>query len=264
MSKLLYFHVDAFCSQLFAGNTAGVCLLEEWLPDVRMQAIATECRLSITAFIIRTEAEFGLRVFTPRLEVDFCGHANLAAAHVLWNHLNVKEDPITFATRLGKVPLRRRENFIEYDLPIQPLSPTEPPADLLAGLGAGVSPVQVLKARDYFVVLESEEAVRNLKPDLQIFRRLETLGVIVTAPGEKVDFVSRYFAPRAGVPEDPVTDTAHSELVPYWADRLGKRRLFASQLSPRGAELFCEMQDSSIKLAGHCLTFVEGVIHFPA
>lgn len=260
--KLLYFHVDAFCSQLFGGNSAAVCLLDDWLPDVRLQAIATENRLSISAFLIRTEIAFGLRVFTSKMEVDFCGHANLAAAHVLWNHLSIKEDPLTLGTRLGTVQLRRRDSFIEYDLPAQAPQAAEAPAELLSGIG--IPPLEILKARDYLVVLESEAAVRNLKPEISHFRSLDTLGVIVTAPGDKVDFVSRYFAPRAGVAEDPVTDTTHSELVPFWAERLGKKKLRASQLSQRGAELFCEIHEGGVKIAGQAVTFVEGVINFPA
>ena len=253
----------AFTKRHFAGNPAGVCILEgEWLPDALMQSIAAENNLAETAFIIDRGDYLDLRWMTPTLEVDLCGHATLASAHVLFNHRNRKGDSIKFQSRSGELRVDRKDGRLILDFPSQPVSECEPPKKLAEGLRA--QPREILKGRDYFAVFEREEDVAAIEPDFQILTQLDTQGVIVTAPGNDCDFVSRYFAPAAGIPEDPVTGSTHCALIPYWSKRLGKRELFARQISKRGGELFCEDRGERVGIGGCALTYVEGKIDSPA
>lgn len=234
--KLPYYHVDAFTDRLFRGNPAGVILLSSgWLPEQVMQKIAYENNLSETAFIIEDGEDFGLRWFTPTIEVDLCGHATVAAAHVLFNEIGHKQDQIRFQTKSGIVSVERREKTLVLDFP------SRPPVKCSCPLGParilGKKPAEVRKSRDYLFVFNEEEDILNMTPDFVSMKNWECLGVIVTAPGKTADFVSRFFAPRAGVNEDPVTGSAHSTLIPYWAERLRKTSLKALQLSERGGEL---------------------------
>ncbi|MBN8249632.1 MAG: PhzF family phenazine biosynthesis protein [Verrucomicrobia bacterium] len=256
-----YFQVDAFTDRLFSGNPAGVCVLPEWLPDTLLQSIALENGLSETAFLVRGEAVRRLRWFTPTVEVDLCGHATLAAAHVLYRHFACDEAVLTFQTRSGPLSVTRSGDLLCLDLPSRPGVSCTPPADLIAGLGR--TPVVVARSRDYLAVLESEREVRELRPDLDALGRLDCLGVIVTAPGESCDFVSRFFAPRAGVPEDPVTGSAHCTLAPWWADRLGRQQLHARQVSRRGGELFCTVRGERVEVAGRAVTYSAAVLEVP-
>lgn len=262
---LPYYHVDAFTSGVFGGNPAGVCRVSPGLPDDLLQKIAAENNLSETAFISGSEdGVYGLRWFTPTMEVDLCGHATLAAAHVLWRHeSDIKpsvEDKITFHTRSGALIVTRNEKgLMTMDFPARPASPVPPPSDVAQALSA--EPISCWKARDYLFEFGDEETIRNLQPD---FARLtawdEAFGVIVTAPGRDVDFVSRFFAPRAGVPEDPVTGSAHCTLIPFWAERLGKTALHARQVSTRGGELFCEARGERVEISGHAVTYTRGYL----
>jgi PhzF family phenazine biosynthesis protein len=254
-----YYQIDTFTGSLFSGNPAGVCILAAWLPDPVLQSIAAENNLSETAFVVQRDSFFDLRWFTPTLEVDLCGHATLASAHVIFQHLGNRNDVVRFQTRAGELTVTRSEDLLTLDFPARPATACSTPADLCEGLG--ISPTATAKARDYLSILDTERAVRELRPNMNALMRLDCLGIIVTAPGDDCDFVSRFFAPRAGVPEDPVTGSAHCTLIPYWAERLGRSRFRALQLSPRGGELFCEHRGERVGIAGRAVTYSSGFLH---
>lgn len=257
--KIPMYQVDAFTSELFGGNPAAVCLLGDWLTDERMQAIAMENNLSETAFLVREKNSYAIRWFTPRSEIDLAGHPTLAAAFVIFELVEPGAREVRFNTRKsGRLAVRRDGDLLRMDFPAQPPRPCEAPTALVDALG--VSPLWALRARDYLVVLESEDAVRALRPKFSLIETLDTLGVIVTAPGRNVDFVSRFFAPGEGIPEDPVTGSAHTTLVPYWSSRLEKPNLHALQLSPRGGELFCVDRGERVEIAGRAVLYLEGFI----
>jgi PhzF family phenazine biosynthesis protein len=257
-----YYEVLAFTNRHFAGNPAGVCLLEsEWLPDELMQKIAAENSLPETAFIIDRGDYFDLRWMTPTVEVDLCGHATLASAHVLFNHVGRKSDEVNFQCRSGELRVDRRNDQLVLDFPSQAVNECETPKKLAEGLRA--QPRAVLKGRDYFAVFNREEDVAGIQPDFEMLMQLDTQGVIVTSPGNNCDFVSRYFAPAAGIPEDPVTGSTHCALIPYWSKRLGKRQLHARQLSKRGGELLCEDRGERVGIGGNAITYAEGKLHVP-
>lgn len=260
------FHVDAFADRPFAGNPAAVCVLASELPADLMQAIAAENNLSETAFVVLRDGACGLRWFTPAVEVDLCGHATLAAAHVLKHHFGHTAAVLRFATLSGELTVSQEAGRLVLDFPARPASPCEPPPALLTGLGldADTPPVWVGRSRDYLVVLESAHAVERLRPDIGLLATLDSLGVIVTARGEgAVDFVSRFFAPGAGVGEDPVTGSAHCTLVPYWAQRLGRPVLNARQVSARGGDLFCEDRGERVLIGGDAVTVMHGSLNVP-
>lgn len=258
MLRLKQFQVDAFASRVFEGNPAAVCPLHDWLPDGVLQSIAAENNLSETAFFVPSRDGYHLRWFTPLTEVDFCGHATLATAHVLFAALGYAGDAITFDTRSGKMVVQRDGDAYRMDFPARPVQPCTAPRDLLAGLGAGVR--HTLAGDDYVAVFDDEAQVRSLQPDLSRLAALDRRGVIATAPGREVDFVSRFFAPRLGIDEDPVTGSAHCELVPYWADKLGRTSLRARQVSRRGGELLCELAGGRVILTAGAVIFMEGEI----
>jgi PhzF family phenazine biosynthesis protein len=247
-----YFQIDAFSSSVFSGNPAGVCLLEKWLPDDLLQKIAAENNLSETAFVLAAPAsqgEFELRWFTPTTEVDLCGHATLAAAFALFTELGFKGEVVSFRTRSGPLSAANREGVITLDFPAWRAESCPAPADLVEGLGW--IPGEVYRAgSDYLAVIGSERDVRALDPKMAKLAALDCRGVIVTAPGGDCDFVSRFFAPQMGIPEDPVTGSAHSALIPYWSVRLGKPKLFARQLSRRGGEIYCEARGERVGIGG--------------
>ncbi|WP_052573771.1 PhzF family phenazine biosynthesis protein [Haloferula sp. BvORR071] len=257
---LPYFQVDAFTSRLFSGNPAGVCLLETWLPDETLQAIAAENNQAETAFVVPLNGGFQLRWFTPALEVDLCGHATLAAAHVLFRHRGLEGDEVKFATRSGELGVTRHGELFSLDFPLMEASACDVPAALVKGLGK--FPAFTAKSsRDFLAVYETEEEVQALKPDFVELGRLDTLGVIATAPGMECDFVSRFFAPRAGVNEDPVTGSAHCTLAPYWAGQIGRNDLTARQVSSRGGELSCRIREGRVIITGRAKTYLTGTIH---
>ncbi len=260
--RIPLYQLDSFTDELFRGNPAAVCPLEEWLEDEVLQAIAAENNLSETAFFVAEEGRYHLRWFTPELEVDLCGHATLASAWVILEKLG-GASPVRFSTRGGDLVVQREDGLLAMDFPARPARPKEAPRALVEGLGA--EPEAVLAAqRDYLVVFESEEAVRRLKPDFSRLRTLDRLGIIVTAPGTACDFVSRFFAPGVGVPEDPVTGSAHCTLVPYWSARLGRGpgggKLTARQVSARGGELVCEDLGDRVSIGGRAVLYFEGTI----
>ncbi len=257
--RIPLFQIDAFTGRLFGGNPAAVCPLEEWLDDATLQAIAAENNLSETAFFVPRGARYQLRWMTPTMEVDLCGHATLAAAFVILNDLEPSRDAVTFDTASGELTVRREGALLSMDFPARPPSPCEMREDLIAGLGP--RPLEMLASRDHMAVYGSEQEVRRLQPDMEALARVEHFAVIATAPGREVDFVSRFFAPRAGIPEDPVTGSAHCTLIPYWARRLGKPRMHALQVSQRGGELWCELRGDRVVISGRAVRYLEGLIH---
>ncbi|MBV8550313.1 MAG: PhzF family phenazine biosynthesis protein [Acidobacteriaceae bacterium] len=252
------FQVDAFSSAVFAGNPAAICPLEAWLPDATMQSIAVENNLSETAFFVPDGDRFHLRWFTPACEVDLCGHATLASAYVVFHELGHNEDTVRFQTKSGELAVSRDGERLVMNFPSRPPAPIEPHRALLPALGG--NPSEVLAARDYLVVYASAADVKALKPDMRELINIDRFATIVTAPGDDCDFVSRFFAPAKGVPEDPVTGSAHCTLVPYWAKRLGKTKLRARQISARGGELFCELLGDRVAMAGYAALFLRGQI----
>jgi predicted PhzF superfamily epimerase YddE/YHI9 len=256
--QLPIFQIDAFTSRLFRGNPAAVCPLESWLPDETLQAIAAENNLSETAFFVGGNGRYHLRWFTPAVEVDLCGHATLASAFVVFKHLSPDLQAVRFDTRSGPLSVERRDGRLQMDFPARPGMPCDPPPEVLTGLG--IEPTEVRRARDYLVVYDSEEQVRAIRPDFTALEKLPALGVIATAPGRSSDFVSRFFAPTAGILEDPVTGSAHCTLTPYWAERLGKQSLHALQVSRRGGELWCELAADRVLIAGNAVEYLHGTI----
>lgn len=256
--RIKQYQVDAFTTRIFEGNPAAVCPLDVWLEDSLLQAIAAENNLSETAFFVKTENGFHLRWFTPVTEVDLCGHATLATAHVIFEILGYPRQTIAFETRSGILTVEREGALLVMDFPSAPPKPCAPPDALLSGLGQ--QPVEVLAADDYFVVFDNEDTVRSIKPDFAKLTELDLRGVIVTARGRDVDFVSRCFAPKFGIPEDPVTGSAHCELTPYWSAKLGKKVLNARQVSKRGGDIQCELKGNRVALAGHAVAFMEAEI----
>jgi PhzF family phenazine biosynthesis protein len=256
--KIPCFQVDAFTSEVFHGNPAAVCPLPAWLPDATLQNIAAENNLSETAFVVSRGDEFDLRWFTPTLEMDLCGHATLAAAFVLFTEQKFLGEVIHFHSRSGLLTVKRNGDILTLDFPARPPQPCASPDILTSGLGA--RPASVLKSRDYLAVFDSAAEVRALRPDFAALKKLDCLGIIATAPGDDCDFISRFFAPAAGVDEDPVTGSAHCTLIPYWAARLGKNKLFARQISPRGGELFCELGGDRVHIGGKAVLYLRGEI----
>jgi predicted PhzF superfamily epimerase YddE/YHI9 len=256
-----YFQVDAFANELFGGNPAGVCLLErDWLPDEIMQGIAFENNLAETAFVLPRGGRFGLRWFTPTVEIDLCGHATVASAFVIFTERGWKERVIEFESKSGVLTVARDGEFLELDFPSRPGVVAEAPGGLIDGLGGAV-PKQVFKARAWMAVFENEEAVRAVKPKFDLLAGVPDGLVIITARGKDVDFVSRFFAPGVGVNEDPVTGSAHCTLIPYWAGRLGKLKLRARQLSQRGGELICELRGDRVGIGGKAVLYFSGHLH---
>lgn len=258
LMKIKQYQVDAFATRVFEGNPAAVCPLDDWLNDEVLQAIAEENNLSETAFFVPTEQGFYLRWFTPVAEVDLCGHATLATAHILFNRLGYPKQTITFETRSGALTVERQGELLTMNFPALPPRPCASPDALSEGLGQ--RPVEVLAADDYLAVFDSEATVRALSPDFTKLRRLNLRGVIATAPGQDVDFVSRFFAPKFGIPEDPVTGSAHCELTPYWAAKLKRDSLKARQVSKRGGQVLCRLDGQRVILGGRATTFMEAVI----
>lgn len=256
--KIPLYQVDAFAQRPFEGNPAAICPLKEWLPDATMQAIAMENNLAETAYFVGSNGNYGLRWFTPAVEVDLCGHATLASASVIFGDIEPDATELRFATKSGELVVRRLDGKLAMDFPSRPPGPCTPDASLVAGLGA--KPAEILAARDYLCVFDSEDDVRNLRPDMTLLSKIDRFAVIATAKGGNRDFVSRFFAPAKGVPEDPVTGSAHCTLTPYWAKRLGKSSLLARQISPRGGDVWCQLAGDRVILSGYVVRVIEGTI----
>lgn len=258
MTTIPLYQIDAFTSKVFGGNPAAVCPLDAWLADEVMQSIALENNLSETAFFKpRGDGDYDLRWFTPVHEMDLCGHATLASGHVVLELLDKDRDSVTFHTLSGALTVERADGRLNMDFPSRPPAPGLDAAKMAAALGA--EPREVLASpRDGFAVFATEAEVRGLEPDMAKLAEFDCLGVIVTAPGEDCDFVSRFFAPRGGIPEDPVTGSAHCTLIPYWAARLGKIEMFARQVSARGGELYCRHEGTRVRVGGNAVLVIEG------
>lgn len=256
--KIKQYQVDAFASRVFEGNPAAVCPLASWLDDSILQAIAAENNLSETAFFVPTDKGFHLRWFTPVTEIDLCGHATLASAHVIFEILGYPQKAIVFESRSGELTVERQGSLLAMDFPSRPPQPCPLPDAL--GEGLGQVPLEVWAADDYVAVFADEAAIRALSPDFAKLSQLNLRGVVATAPGRQVDFVSRFFAPKLGIPEDPVTGSAHCELAPYWSARLGKNSLMARQVSRRGGDLSCRTNGNRVVLAGQAVTFMAAEI----
>jgi PhzF family phenazine biosynthesis protein len=257
--KIPLHQFDAFTRQRFGGNPAAICPLNEWLDAELMQQIAAENNVSETAFFVGSKGSYDLRWFTPEVEIDLCGHATLATAHLVLTHMEPDIDEVTFHTRSGDLSVSRDGEMLSMIFPARPPTPIEMPALIADALGA--RPVEVFQSRDLLALFETEQQVRDLSPDFGALIGLDTgFAVIVTAPGDEVDFVSRFFAPGAGIPEDPVTGSAHCTLIPFWSDRLNKSGLHAKQVSKRGGELFCEHLGEQVRISGYVTEYSHGHI----
>lgn len=256
--RLPLYQIDAFTSRAFHGNPAAVVLLDEWLPDDVLAAVAAENNLAETAFVVARGDVMPLRWFTPTVEVDLCGHATLAAAHVLFRYSMPAATSVTFGTRSGNLVVTRDGDMLSMDFPSRPGKATPVTDQLAAALGA--RPREALMARDLLVVFDTEAGIRDFRPDFAGLASLDAFGVIIAAPGDAADYVYRFFAPRQGIPEDPATGSANCTLVPYWAARLGKSDLNARQLSARGAELRCALRGDRVLIAGGTVEYLKGEI----
>lgn len=257
--SLPLFHVDAFTARRFSGNSAAVCPLAGWLDDGLLQAVAAENNLSETAFFVPSGDHYELRWFSPSCEVKLCGHATLASAWVVLHVLEPGRESVRFETRSsGALTVSRDGDLLAMDFPaLAPWACLEPPPALAEGLGK--TPASVVQIEDnYFAVYEREEDVRSIRPEFNLIEQLHPAGVAITAPGGDADFVSRYFAPSYGIPEDPVTGSTHCSLAPYWAKRLGKATLHARQVSARGGELWCEVKEDRVILKGNAVLTLRG------
>lgn len=254
------YQIDAFANKTFTGNPAAVCPLQNWLPKEVMQDIAAENNLAETAFFVQEKDQYVLRWFTPETEVELCGHATLASAHVLFNHLGYKDHTIRFfSPHSGLLPVTKGQHGITLNFPADVLNPVAPDPQLDKALGA--SPQATFKGKtDYMLVYNHQKEIKNLNPNFFLLNQLSCRGVIVTAPGDTVDFVSRFFAPQCGILEDPVTGSAHTTMTPFWAQKLGKNTLQAHQLSKRGGSLQCILKENRVYLTGKAVTYLKGQI----
>ncbi len=259
--KLTLYQVDAFTDHLFGGNPAAVCILEDWLASPLMQQIAEENNLAETAFVVQRNSSFEIRWFTPETEVDLCGHATLATAYVLFNHYGCTENTIRFISpRSGPLSVKKGLNgFMTMDFPTDNIVALQ--IDTKITRAIGLTPLRMIKGKtDYLLIYNSQQEIEVIQPNFHLLDQLDCRGVIVSSPGEQVDFVSRFFAPKCGIPEDPVTGSAHTTMIPYWAKTLGKTKLRAKQLSKRGGELDCEYHGDRVKISGKAVLYLIGEI----
>lgn len=255
---LQIYYIDAFAENLFQGNPAAVIPLRKWLPDDVMQSLAAENNLSETAFFVCNDGCYTIRWFTPVAEVKLCGHATLASAYVLFNELGYNRDTLLFESLSGKLYVTRDDKNIILNFPAQPPAKCMVPTELLDGLG--VDPVEVLSCEDYIVVVSDENIVACLEPLFDVLKKVPLRGIIVTAKSRRYDFVVRFFAPKLGVDEDPVTGSAFTQLAPYWAKVLGKSKLVARQISARGGKVICEVAGNRVLISGCAVKYMEGQI----
>ena len=257
--ELTLYQIDAFANKAFAGNPAAICPLDAWLPDDLMQTIAAENNVSETAFFIPTDKGYHIRWFTPLHEVNLCGHATLASAYVLFNYLGYQQNEIAFDSRSGILTVTRKDDWLELDFPTRVPTLCSPPQQLLDAFSA--IPIETLKADDYIVVFENEADVAEAKPDIALLAQLDLRGVAITAKSQQYDFVARFFAPKHGLAEDPVTGSIYTELIPYWSGKLGKTELSAKQISARGGEVGCSYVGDRVKISGKAVTYMTGTIY---
>ncbi len=257
--KLAIYQVDAFAGRLFSGNPAAVVLSESELPTETMQSIAAENNLAETAFVISTQENRQIRWFTPTVEVELCGHATLAAAYVIFNHLGSSDNTVSFSSKSGLLSVRQEGETLYLDFPADSIQAVEAEESLISGLG--VKPIELYKGRhDYLAIYDNENTIFSLCPDMARLSQVPSRGVIVSSPGREADFVSRFFAPQSGIPEDPVTGSAHTTLTPYWSKKLAKQDLRAQQISKRGGELMCKALGERVEIGGRAVTYLVGEI----
>jgi len=255
-----YYIVDAFTDRVFKGNQAGVCLLEKEIDTAVMQNIAAENNLSETAFVLKRNDYYDLRWFTPEMEMDLCGHGTLASAFVISNFVDKHSDRIRFETMSGTLTVKKEKDLYEMDFPARKPEQIAVTQQMEAAIGIPV--LEAHKSRDLLLLADNEQQVQNLNPDFELLKQIKDyFAVIVTSKGSTVDFVSRFFAPNAGVPEDPVTGSAHSTLIPFWSERLDKDKMTAKQLSKRSGRLLCENCGDRVKIAGQAILYLSGTIH---
>ncbi len=262
MKSLKIYQVDAFADRVFTGNPAAVCVMDQWLPEETMQAIAMENNLAETAFTVMESEGHHIRWFTPEVEVALCGHATLATAYVLFTYYDFPGTVITFSSeQSGLLSVEKAEDdLLTLDFPVDTLNEIAPIAKLNEALG--IVPEKTLKGKtDYLLIYAEEQQIRDIEPNFTLLNKVDARGIIVSAPGNEVDFVSRFFAPQSGVSEDPVTGSAHTSLTPYWSAVLNKNILSARQLSKRGGSLSCELRGSRVRISGHAVPYLEGQIH---
>jgi PhzF family phenazine biosynthesis protein len=259
------YQVDAFTNQPMCGNPAAVCPLSEWIADETMQKIAAENNLSETAFFVKRDAHYELRWFTPTTEIDLCGHATLASSHVVFNCLNppnLEEKVIGFfSPRSGRLSVEKQGDILVLDFPAFSHNEIAIPEGLAEAIGKKPRQIWETQGRMAMLLFENEEDIKSIQPDMAALRQIPYEAIIVTAKGMDSDFVSRVFGPRIGIPEDPVTGATHCSLIPYWAERLGKEKLYARQLSKRRGELFCELSGERVKIGGHAVLYLKGEIY---
>ena len=256
--ELNLYQIDSFTDTPFEGNPAAVIPLKTWLPDNIMQSIAEENNLSETVFFVPKNKGFHIRWFTPKTEVDLCGHATLAAAYVLFNILGYNKERIEFESKSGTLSVLQKDNWLVMDLPAQPPIPCNVPDEIVKAFDK--VPIECLRSEDYIAVFETESDILSIKPDIDYLKKLDLRGVIITAKSRQYDFVSRFFAPKYGIDEDPVTGSAHTQLIPYWAHKLGKTNMQAKQVSSRGGEILCELYNDRVLISGKAVKFLEGKI----
>jgi PhzF family phenazine biosynthesis protein len=253
------YQVDAFTDKIFGGNPAAVCPLDDWLSDDLMQNIALENNLAETAFYVPKGNHFELRWFTPTTEVDLCGHATLASAHVIFSTGYAKNEITFISPRSGELKVRKNEALCTMNFPTDILQKVDAPADLIKGLG--IVPLEVYRGKtDFMAIVKNQAIIESLQPDFNILGELDARGTMVTAPGENSDFVSRCFFPQVGVDEDPTTGSAHTSMIPYWANKLGKTEMTAIQLSKRKGHLNCNYLDDRVEISGQAKTYLIGEI----
>ena len=256
--ELKLYQIDAFADNVFKGNPAAVCPLDKWLPDEIMQLIAEENNLSETAFYVPIGDEFQIRWFAPKSEVKLCGHATLASAYVIFDILKYHGETITFRSKSGKLEVKKDNDRLAMNFPSQPRAPCEIPKELENALNN--RPAACLRAEDYIVIYENEEDITALTPDNDFMKKLDLRGVITTSRSKKYDFVLRFFAPKFGIPEDPVTGSALTQLIPYWAEVLGKAKMSARQVSKRGGDILCKLKGDRVIISGRAVKYCEGEI----
>lgn len=256
-----YFVVDAFTDKVFQGNQAGVCIIDKPIDDEIMQNIAAENNLSETAFIIENPEDFDLRWFTPKIEVDLCGHATLASAFIVSNFIKKDIKTIRFNTMSGVLTVTKKDDFYEMDFPSRKPKKTQITTLMEEAIGCPI--IEAHESRDLLLLVKDENTVLTLYPNFELLKNIpDCLGVIVTSKGDNVDFVSRFFAPKVGVPEDPVTGSAHSTLIPFWSEILNKSNMLAMQISKRGGTLHCEDCGERVKISGKAALYLSGEINY--
>ena len=261
MKKQKMYQVDAFSNTVFGGNPAAVCVLADWPKEELMQCIAAENNLAETAFVVKRSSDYEIRWFTPTIEVALCGHATMAAAHVLFNYFEHPTDSIDFYSRhSGKLSVGRHENLLTLDFPADTIEEVTAPKEIIDGLSK--TPIEVYKGKtDFLLIYESQKDIEQCIPNFHLLKQSKARGIIISAPGDEVDFVSRFFAPGSGVDEDPVTGSAHTTLTPYWTAKLGNIQLKAQQLSLRKGNLTCELKGDRVKISGKAVTYLIGDIY---